>query len=31
MRHDEYEPIIVKMLDLFLGCDLENLEEREMT
>ena len=31
MRHDDNVPLMIKMLKLFLGYDLENIEGREMT
>ena len=31
MRHDDNVPLIIKMLKLFLGCDLGKPEDREMT
>ena len=30
-EHDDNVPLIIKMLKLFLGCDLGKPEDREMT
>ena len=30
-EHDDNAPLIIKMLKLFLGCDLRKPEDREMT
>ena len=30
-EHDDNAPLIIKMLKLFLGCDLGKPEDREMT